>query len=78
MGRAKSAIRKAQVEKMLWDFSRGRGCFWLGDQGNSGSFKKKKTREQADRVLEKGTASKSSSLSKGVEVGQAWSVCEKW
>lgn len=50
------------------------------EKGNFGSFKlkKKKNREQTYRAMEKGTPGRGNSLSKGVEVGQAWSVCEKW
>lgn len=79
MGKAENATRKAQMNKILWGYSRGRGSFWLGDQGNFGSFKlkKKKNTEQTYRDMEKGTPGRGNSLSKGVEVGQAWSVCEK-
>lgn len=42
MGKAENATRKAQMNKILWGYSRGRGSFWLGDQGNFGSFKLKK------------------------------------
>lgn len=38
---------------------------------------KKKNTEQTYRDMEKGTPGRGNSLSKGVEVGQAWSVCEK-
>lgn len=48
MGKAENATRKAQMNKILWGYSRGRGSFWLGDQGNFGSFKLKKKKYRAD------------------------------
>lgn len=78
MGKAKRATRKAQTDKMLWGYSRG--FFLAGRKEILGhlNWKKKKNREQTYRAMEKGTPGRGNSLSKGVEVGQAWSVCEKW